>query len=164
MSNNYAPGLPSKTKFDQINQSGPTRLVIQEHRARNKHYDLRLQDGDIAHSWVIRSLPGEKRLTLAIRQPTHKADYMDFEGKIEKGYGRGSVFKTLDTPVMVEQSNNNKIKMILPNGKFIMIRPKKFKKHNWLLIKTGCNKNLQEKIFNLSFIDELQRIYNGCKK
>lgn len=131
----FAPGLPSKNRFDPINQSGPTRLVIQEHRARNKHYDMRLHDGDITHSWVIRALPGEQPTSLAIRQPTHRASYSDFEGKIESGYGKGTVKKVYDKDIHVLYANDKKIKMVLPEGEFTMLKPEKFKDTDWLMIK-----------------------------
>jgi hypothetical protein len=135
----FAPGLPSKTTFATIDQNGKTRLVIQEHNATNKHFDMRLKGpGGVAHSWVIRDLPGKRDKMLAIQQPTHTAKYMDFEGTIESGYGAGDVKKVYDEKIKVISANNDKIKMKLPQGIFTMIRPKGFddKKH-WLMIKNA---------------------------
>ena len=42
MKNDFAPGLPDKEKTHTISQKGISRLVIQEHNATNKHYDIRL--------------------------------------------------------------------------------------------------------------------------
>jgi hypothetical protein len=141
MSQDYAPGLPSKTRFDPIDQSGTTRLVIQKHNATTPHYDMRLHSGPIAHSWVIRSLPGEQTRTLAIRQPTHKSSYSDFEGKIESGYGAGTVKKIYDEKVHVLEASNDRIKMVLPEGEFTMIKPKGFKDKDWLMVQNNPIKN-----------------------
>lgn len=130
-----APGLPSRKRFDPIDQKGNTRLVVQEHNARTRHYDMRLKDKGIAHSWVIRSLPGDKKKTLAIQQPTHTAKYMNFEGDIKKGYGAGTVKKVYDKDVKVHSASDDKIKMKLPEGEFVMVRTKD---KNWLMIKTSA--------------------------
>ena len=134
----FAPGLPSKTDFKNIKQQRNTRLVIQEHSTiRNpiSHYDMRLKDKGIAHSWVIRSLPGDKKKALAIQQPTHTAKYMNFEGEIKKGYGAGTVKKVYDNNVKVHSASDDKIKMKLPEGEFVMVRTKD---KNWLMIKTAA--------------------------
>ena len=157
MSKEFAQGLPSKTEFAPINQKGRTRLVIQKHVAdkAGKHYDMRLQGpGGIAHSWVIKALPGERSRMLAIQQPTHTSKYMNFKGKIESGYGAGTVSKAYDKKVRVLSASNDRIKMVLPEGTFTMIKPKNFGKgdKNWLMIK------------NAAYIDELEKIAKEKKK
>jgi len=141
MAKEFALGLPSKTRFDPIDQKGKTRLVIQEHNATTKHYDMRLKDKGTAHSWVIRYLPGEKQKILAIQQPTHLSSYMNFEGTIPEGYGAGTVKKIYDQKVKVLSATNDKIKMELPEGNFTMIRPKGFNGKQWLMIKSSSIKN-----------------------
>lgn len=139
MTQEFAPGLPSKTEFSAIsNKPGKTRLVIQKHYATNTHYDMRLKDGDKAHSWVIRALPGERDKMLAVQQPTHTAKYMNFQGKIESGYGAGTVKKVYDKKVKIISADANKIKFKSPEGTFTMIRPGSFEndKH-WLMIKSA---------------------------
>jgi len=135
----FAPGLPDISHKDKIDQKGPTRLVVQQHKATTDHYDMRLQDGDIAHSWVIRSLPGKKDKALAIRQPTHTAKYMDFEGTIEKGYGKGTVKKVLDKEIILTRGDDKKIHMVLPDGEVTMIKTK-YSPDSWLMIR---NKPIQ---------------------
>lgn len=131
----YATGLPDKSKKGSINQRGPTRLVIQQHKATTDHYDMRLQDGDKAHSWVIRSLPGKKDKTLALRQPEHTSKYMDFEGNIESGYGAGSVEKVLDKKVIITDANDKKIHLVIPNEDEITMVKTKYSPDSWLMIK-----------------------------
>ncbi len=70
------------------------KFVIQEHFAERAghHYDLRLEIEGVAKSWALRYLPqrrGERRL--AIQTEDHTLEYMDFEGVIPAGYGKGKV-------------------------------------------------------------------------
>lgn len=132
----FAPGLPDRNIFTPItSRPGQSRLVIQRHKATHDHYDMRLQDGDKAHSWVIRKLPTESDKILAIRQPTHTSEYMSFEGDIKSGYGKGSVRKAYDNPVDVLHADESRVKMVLPEGEFTMVH---LKDKNWLMVK---NKN-----------------------
>lgn len=141
MEKEFAKGLPSKTEYAPISQSGRTRLVIQKHIAERagKHYDMRLHGpGGVAHSWVIKSLPGKKDRILAIQQPTHRTSYSSFEGVIPSGYGAGKVSKAYDKKITVISATNNRIKMRLPEGTFTMIKPKNFgSDKNWLMVKNA---------------------------
>ena len=128
----FAIGLPDKNKIDPIHISGETNLTIQHHKSSVDHYDWRLKEGDKTHSWVSRSLPGEKDKILLIRQPTHLASYSDFEGTITSGYGAGTVKKVYDKQVEVIKSGENRIKLILTEGEHTLI-PLKGK--DYLLIK-----------------------------
>ena len=117
-------------------------FVIQEHHARNLHYDLRLEIDGVLRSWAVPKEPpteaGVKRLAIATED--HPLSYAHFEGTIPEGqYGAGDIKiwdkggfapeKITDNEILFRVAGN-KMK-----GHFVLIKTKFGKGDGWLFFK-----------------------------
>jgi len=120
------------------------RFVVQRHRARRLHYDLRLEMGGVLASWAVPRGPtlDPSVRVLAVHVDDHDLDYYDFEGVIGSEYGRGDAivwdwgdWAPAKTPDPVRAVADGELHFDLWGeklaGRFVLIRrdPK-----NWLLI------------------------------
>jgi bifunctional non-homologous end joining protein LigD len=83
-----------KRDFATTAEPSGRRFVVQEHRARRLHWDLRLENDGVLVSWAlprgIPAHPDENRL--AVHTEDHPLEYLEFEGEIPRGeYGAGTM-------------------------------------------------------------------------
>jgi bifunctional non-homologous end joining protein LigD len=122
-------------------------FVIQKHRARNLHYDLRLAMGGVLKSWAVPRGPSLDPAVrrLAVRVEDHPLEYVDFEGVIPRGnYGAGEMivwdqgtYRTESDPL--EQLERGKLVFELDgkklHGEFHLVKTGSSEGNQWLLMK-----------------------------
>jgi bifunctional non-homologous end joining protein LigD len=119
-------------------------FVVQRHRARRLHYDLRLERDGVLASWAVpRGIPlqaGERHL--AVHVEDHPLAYADFEGEIPAGqYGAGTVeIWDRGTYELVEEKPDGGLTVRLAGAKLQgvwTLVPARLdgKEENWLLLR-----------------------------
>lgn len=121
---------------------GMPKFVVQEHHARTHHFDFRLERDGVYKSWAVPKgvpqEPGVKRL--AVRVEDHDLAYGDFQGSIPEGqYGAGEVRIWDRGTYDPEEWTDARIAFTLLggqiSGRFNLIRFKRGKPNEWLIIK-----------------------------
>ncbi len=126
-------------------------FVVQEHHARQLHYDLRLEAGGVLKSWAVPKKPSTSSAVkrLAIMVEDHPYSYKDFEGTIESGYGAGTVSIWDKGTYHIEGGSGEKsvlegikkgVLHVFFEGKrlkglYLLVRLNNPKKNQWLLMK-----------------------------
>src|SRR5215831_7310886 len=117
------------------------RFLVQEHDARNLHWDFRLELDGVLKSWAVPkgvpNEPGVKRL--AVQVPDHELSYYGWEGTIPKGeYGAGTV-KVWDKGTFILELREERKYHIILKGKKLKgdYRLINFKDRNWLIYKVA---------------------------
>jgi bifunctional non-homologous end joining protein LigD len=147
---------PAGKRVRARQERGPLHFVVQRHQSHHLHYDLRLELNGVLKSWAIpKGLtldPEQKKLAIMVED--HPLDYLTFEGVIPKGsYGAGTTIiwdegeyhwagvtgRRESEKAMNEGLEKGHISFVLKgrklNGEFALVRLKRAKENNWLLIK-----------------------------
>ena len=120
--------------------------MVQEHHARQLHWDFRLEMDGVLKSWAVPKTPptkpGVRRLAVAVED--HELDYIDFEGTIPEGeYGAGSVEIWDRGTYEIESKKPEKLVFELHGermrGRYTLVHFTE-KDENWLLFKTKSEK------------------------
>ncbi|MEM0203421.1 MAG: DNA polymerase ligase N-terminal domain-containing protein [Archaeoglobaceae archaeon] len=116
------------------------KFCVQEHFAKHHHFDLRLEMDGVAKSWAIpKGFPNEGERRLAIQVEDHSIEYMDFEGVIEEGYGKGvvKIWDKGEYELLKRTENEIKFKAYGTKlrGVYVLLKFEKLGEDSWLLMK-----------------------------
>jgi bifunctional non-homologous end joining protein LigD len=124
------------------------RFVVQRHRARRLHYDLRLEVAGVLASWAVPKGPtlDPDARRMAVHVEDHPLDYFDFEGVIPEGeYGGGDVI-VWDWGTWASGDGEDPLAAIEAGslhfdlhgeklrGRFVLVRRSRDGKEQWLLL------------------------------
>lgn len=130
---------------------GRRRFVVQRHRARRLHYDVRLELDGVLVSWAVPKGPtlDPSARHMAVHVEDHPIEYADFEGVIPAGeYGGGDVI-VWDRGWWEPADGKDPVKMLAKGdlhvdltgeklrGRFVFVRrskPDDRGKEQWLLL------------------------------
>ena len=133
---------------------GNLRFVVQKHRARRLHYDVRLEIDGVLKSWPVPKGPSldpdEKRLAVMVED--HPLDYGTYEGVIADGnYGAGEVIvwdagsyspdEDGRLSFGARQEANERMRAGLDAGKLSFTLKGRKLRGSWTLVKTSRGPN-----------------------
>jgi len=125
----------------EVHDTGRSRFVVQEHDARHRHYDFRLEMDGVLRSWAVPKGPPQKTgiRRLAVQVEDHPVEYIDFEGTIPEGqYGAGTVRIWDRGTYNLEEAMPHELKFVLSGtklrGHYALVHMEK-RPQDWLLIK-----------------------------
>ena len=124
------------------------RFVVQRHRARRLHYDLRFEIGGVLVSWAVPKGPtlDPDVRRIAVHVEDHPLEYVDFEGVIPRGqYGGGDVIvwdrgtwepHATDDPAAAVEAGEFHADLFGEKlrGRFILVRTGGPDSSQWLLV------------------------------
>jgi len=145
----FAPGIPHKTvrhPIPEVRRPDIWQFGVHDHKSEGgagRHFDLRLGHpaSGHAHSWAMRHWPEPGEARLAVQQPTHTIRYMDFQGRIESGYGKGQVDLARRDRMRVTSSSPDHVR-------FDLLGDKGGERESYLIHRTDGNKWLLHNITN----------------
>ncbi len=135
-----------------LSASAPRDFVVQQHAARQLHFDLRLEIEGALVSWAVPKGPSldPRERRLAVRTEDHPLEYADFEGVIPAGnYGAGAmivwdrgIWQTADGSSPAEGLERGKLDLLLAGhklrGRFALVRTRAEGGRSWLLLRKGA--------------------------
>ena len=142
MTTTFKPRRPSPEMEDTATAC---RFVVQEHRARTRHYDFRIEWDGVLKSWALPKgfpeTPGERRLAIAVED--HPLSWGSFEGTIPDGHHGAGTVKIWDRGAChVHHWDARKISFSLSGeilaGRFLLVPYAHSGPRHWLLIRTSA--------------------------
>jgi bifunctional non-homologous end joining protein LigD len=171
---------------DSNRKTGSLIFVVQKHKARNLHYDFRLELEGVLKSWAVPKGPSldPKQKRLAVQVEDHPLEYAGFEGEIPPGqYGAGEVmiwdrgtWEPVEDPVKGIEKGHLKFRLrgekLQGVWALVQMHFKDEKKEQWLLIKDRDEYSRPEEDFKIlealpgsvSNDEESRKIPEGAKE
>lgn len=147
-------GLPDRSYYGDLSslrEDTMATLVRQLHNASRagRHEDLRLGSPAGLHSWAVpKFMPEDDSRRLAVHQPIHQWSYKDFQGRLNHGYGKGTVSKIEESPVVILKNTGDHIMFTRGDSKDAPIYSLvQTKGHNWMLFTKKPGQPVQIKTY-----------------
>jgi len=167
----FAPGLPSKKNLGDVTKLKPGQqvdFVVQQHDAERAgtHHDVRLGTKDTGlFSWATRKeLPAPGKSISLFQQPLHRHEYKEYEGTIEKGYGKGRVSKKDVGHLLITKVSPRSLQFTRTDKRgperFLLVRPSEDRP--WLLKNVTPTKMLPFPKEHYKLVKELKDIPEGA--